>query len=443
MDFIPHTQDETKEMLKTSGASSLEDLFSHIPNEVRINKLNLLSGKSELEVVGELSLLSQKNKTGFNSFVGGGFYDHFIPQVINELAGRGEFYTPYTPYQAEASQGTLQTIFEFQSLISRLTGMEVANASLYDGGTAVYEAVMMAGRVNRKNKVIIDGNLNPFYKKMLRTHLMHTSLDLIELPVSFDRLDRRKLKSLLDDEVSSVVLQNPNFFGNIDDFSDISKEVHSIGALVIACVYPVSLGILKDPGDMQVDIAVGEGQSLGLPLGFGGPYFGFMATSKSLVRNMPGRLVGMAQDASGRRGFVLTLQTREQHIRRERATSNICTNEALCALRACIYLSVMGKEGLGDVADICARKTEYAKKRLSSIKGIEILNKGAVFNEFVIGLPKSAEDIFVKLLDKGILAGIPLVRWFKDMDKNLLLSFTEKTTRQEIDELVDALEEAL
>lgn len=445
MGYIANTAQDKLEMLKAIGISSgnIDELFSFIPKELRAKSFNLPKGRSELEVERYFKELGKKNTASLITFVGGGFYDHYIPAALDAIVGRSEFYTAYTPYQPEASQGTLQAIYEYQSCICRLTGMEVANASLYDGGTALYEAAMMALRVTGKKKIIMDGGVSPIYRKMMYSYTTNLSIDFVETPVTHGQSDRKSIKSYIDDNTAAVILQNPNFFGAIDDHSDIAAMAHEKGALLIESVYPLSLGILKSPDEMGADIAVGEGQSLGLPLSFGGPYLGFMATKKEFVRKMPGRIVGATVDKEGRRGYVLTLQAREQHIRREKAMSNICSNEALCALRALVYMSLMGKEGLREVAEMCADKAEYAKQRLEAVKGVEVKRSSPTFNEFIVKLPKDPNMVIGKLIHKGISAGFPLGRYYEDLKDYLLIAVTEKRTKAEIAFFAEALEDAL
>jgi glycine dehydrogenase subunit 1 len=432
-------------MLELAGVSSgeMDGLFDCIPAELRALSFDLPEGKSEYEVIRQLKGLAKKNATGLTTFIGGGFYDHYIPAAVDALVSRSEFYTAYTPYQAEASQGTLQAIYEYQSCICRLTGMDAANASLYDGGTALYEAAMMAIRITGRNKIIMDGGVSPIYRKMMYCYTSNLEIDFVEIPVSHGQSDRGQIDEVLDDKTAAVILQNPNFFGAVDDHSDVVEKCHSKGALVIESVYPLSLGLLKTPAEMGADIVTGEGQSLGIPLSFGGPYLGFMATKSSFVRKMPGRIVGATLDSEGRRSFVLTIQTREQHIRREKATSNICSNEALCALRALIYMSLAGKEGLKKVALLCADKAEYAKERLGAIKGVDVKRSSPTFNEFVVKLPRNPNEIIGKLVSKGIAPGFPLGRYYEDLGDYMLIAVTEKRSKHEIAMLAEELEEAL
>ncbi|MBN1868342.1 aminomethyl-transferring glycine dehydrogenase subunit GcvPA [Candidatus Sumerlaeota bacterium] len=445
MTYIPHTPEDQAAMLEAVGIDSgrLDDLFRSIPPELRARSFDLPSGQSEFEVMKELTDVARKNTLNVVTFLGGGFYDHYIPAPVDALAGRSEFYTAYTPYQPEASQGTLQAIYEYQSCICRLTDMEVSNASVYDGGTALYEAAMMARRATGRRKILMDGGVNPIYRTMVRSYTSNLSIEFVETPVVHGQTDREAIEKHLDDETAAVIVQNPNFFGVIDDHSDIAEMCRRHGALSIQSVYPISLGILKSPGEMGIDIATGEGQSLGIPLSFGGPYLGFMATSKTLARKMPGRIVGATIDAQERRGFVLTLQAREQHIRREKATSNICSNEALCALRALIYLCLLGREGIKQVARLCLAKAEYARQRLEAIPGVEVKRSSPTFNEFTVVLPRNAEWVIGEMMERGIAAGFPLSRYYPGMEHYMLVAVTEKRTKQEIAMYAAHLEDVL
>ena len=440
MTYIANTDDDQRAMLAELHLRTVEDLFAHVPDELRARSFDLPAGRSEMEVFQRLHALSEKNSTHLVSFLGGGFYDHYIPAAVDTVLSRGEFFTAYTPYQPEASQGTLQAIYEFQSAICRLTNMEVANASLYDGGTALYEAMMMAVRVTGRRKIILDEGVSLIYRMMLHSYTSNLSLDLEEIPSRFGLADRAEISRELDQDTAAVIVQLPNFFGCIDDYTDLAEAAHKAGALLIVSVYPIALGVLKTPGEMDADIAVGEGQSLGLPLSFGGPFLGFMATRKKLVRKMPGRLAGETTDLDGNRGFVLTLQTREQHIRREGATSNICTNEALCALSALAYLTFLGKEGLQEVAQLCAAKAAFTRSRLLQIPGVKARFQAPFFNEFVIDLPRGASDVIGQLIEKGLAAGFPLDRYYEGMDNCMLVAVTEKRTKEEIGHFADALE---
>ena len=443
MPFIANTQEQQKQMLDEIGLT-MEKLFSDIPAELMRESFSLPAGLSEQQVRNRLAELADKNSINLTCFLGGGFYDHFIPAAVYSIISRSEFYTAYTPYQPELSQGTLQAIYEYQSAICRLTEMEAANASIYDGGTAMYEAMMMALRITGKNKVIIDDGVNPIYRVMIQSYTRNLKIELEQTHNSNGLANRQQILEKLDGETAAVILQNPNFFGCIDDFSDIAAAVHENGALLIVSCYPISLGILKTPGAMGADIVTGEGQSMGMPMSFGGPYLGFMLTRNKYVRKMPGRIVGETKDKFDRRSFVLTLQAREQHIRREKATSNICSNEALCALTALVYLSLLGKTGLTETAQLCADKASYAYQRLTSIPNVEAHFKSKwFFNEFVLDLPCEAADVIAKLIEKGFAAGFPLSRYYKDMGNSMLICVTEKRSKQQIGMLAEELENCL
>lgn len=443
MPFISNTDQQRAAMLAEIGLTA-EALFADVPETLRCGGLNLPAGMSEQRVRDRLAVIAGKNYTHLTSFLGGGFYDHFIPSAVYAMLGRSEFYTAYTPYQPETSQGTLQAIYEFQSMICRLTDMEASNASMYDGGTALYEAMMMALRITRRNKVIIDDSVNPIYRVMIHSYSRNLNIDLEETKNHEGLANREAILAALDDETGAIIVQNPNFFGCIDDLTDIAAAAHKKGALLIVSCYPLALGILKTPGVMGADIVTGEGQSLGLPMSFGGPYLGFMATCKQYVRHLPGRIVGETTDVRGQRGYVLTLQTREQHIRRDKATSNICSNEALCALAATVYLSLLGKEGLKETAQLCADKASYAYQRLTAIPGVEPHFPAKwVFNEMVLDLPRDATDVIGKLIEKGYAAGFPLSRYYEGMDNAILIAVTEKRTKQQIGMLAEELEAIL
>jgi len=443
MEFTPHTPEQRRQMLDAIGLT-MADLFNDIPPELMAKSFKLPHGLSEQEVRNRLAELAGKNSIDLVLFLGGGFYDHFIPAAVYSIISRSEFYTAYTPYQPELSQGTLQAIYEFQSAMCRLTDMEVSNASLYDGGTAMYEAMMMALRITGRNKVIIDDSVNPIYRVMIRSYTQNLQIELEETHSAEGLANRAQILQKLDDQTAAVIVQNPNFFGCIDDFSDIAEAAHDKGALLLVSCYPISLGILRTPGAMGADIVTGEGQSLGMPMSFGGPYLGFMTSRLHYVRKMPGRIVGETKDREGRRAFVLTLQAREQHIRREKATSNICSNEALCALTALVYLSLLGKEGLKETAQRCADKASYAYHRLTAIPGVTPHFRAKwFFNEFVLDLPCDAADVIARLIERGFAAGFPLSRYYEGMENSILVCMTEKRTKQEIGMLAEALESIL
>ncbi len=443
MSFVPHSLDEVKIMLKTIGVSSIDELFCDIKKSLYPKSFNIPEGKSEFEVIEYFKKIASKNATGLINFIGAGFYDHYIPAAVDALAGRSEFYTAYTPYQPECSQGWLQAIYEYQTAICELTDLDVANASLYDGGTALYEACMMAIRITGREKIVMDSGVNMTYRTMLYTYTSNLNIKFLETPVVHGQSDRDEIYKHLDENTAAVILQNPNFFGAIDDHSDIVKKAHNKGALVIQSVYPIALGLLKTPGEINCDIATGEGQSLGLPLSFGGPYLGFMATRKEYVRKMPGRIVGKTNDMKDRTGYVLTLQAREQHIRREKATSNICSNEALCALRAVIYISLLGKNGIKDLSRLNYEKAEFAKSVFDKIPGVTVKRSSPTFNEFTVLLPRNADEVVNKMVEKGYACGFPLGRFYKDMDNYLLVAVTEKRSKEEIVKFAQSLEAVL
>lgn len=424
MSYLPATDADRAAMLEAIGVASIDELFSAIPSALRLGSWNLPEARSEMAVQRHMADLAGRNYADRVCFMGGGVYDHHIPAAIDSLSGRSEFLTAYTPYQPECSQGTLQAIFEYQTAVCRLMGLEVANASLYDGGTAVFEAMTMALRATGRSKVVCHGSLNPVYRKILATHAEN-------LGVAWADGDDPS-------DAACVIVQNPSFLGDAADFTALAAQCHAAGALLVMSCYPLSLGLLKSPGEMGADIAVGEGQSLGLPMGFGGPYLGMLATKRAYMRKMPGRLVAATQDAQGRRGFVLTLQSREQHIRREKAMSNICSNEAWCALRALMYLCLMGDEGLRGVAEQCHAKAEYLKGKLGFAK---ILNPGATFNEFAIRLPRPADVCVKAMASRGYLAGVPLEPLGAGGPNDLLIAVTEKRTRAELDGYATALED--
>ncbi len=433
MSFIANTPEQIREMLQVCGVTAVDELFRDIPDDLKVAGMNLPQGRSEQEIHAFFEDVARRNYSGLTNFLGGGFYDHYVPAAVDALAGRSEFYTAYTPYQPELSQGTLQAIYEYQTQICRLTGLEVANASLYDGGTALYEACQMAIAASRKrHRIVMDSGVNPVYRKMLISYTANLSIDFAEAPVAHGQSDRQALFELLDDNTAAVILQNPNFFGAVDNHRDIVEHCHRRGTLVVQSVYPIALAMLKSPGEIGVDIATGEGQSLGMPLSFGGPYLGFMACRRELARRLPGRIAGRTRDQHGREAFVLTLQAREQHIRRQKATSNICTNQALCALRAHIYLSLLGRRGLGEVARLCRDKAEYAKQRLAAIPGVEVKTSSPTFNEFTIKLPISAEEFASRMVERGIAPGFPLGHYYTELENYLLVAATEKRTKYEI-----------
>ena len=443
MGYCPNTPEEIREMLAVIGAQSVEDLFSPIPKELRAKSFDLPAGISEFELMGVMRSKAAAGGAEIVPFIGAGLYDHVIPAAVDHLSGRAEFYTAYTPYQPECAQGTLQALYEYQSAICRLTGMEASNASLYDGGTAVAEAALMALRITGRNAVVLDASVNPLHREIVRGYLASVSAQLAEVAPKGCGSDLERLIGSITSETAAVIVQSPNFFGSVEDFSALAAKAHEQGALLIVSCYPIALGLVKSPGEMGADIVVGDGQSLGNTLSFGGPYFGFIATLKRYIRNLPGRIVGETVDQKGRRGYVLTLQAREQHIKRHKATSNICSNQSLCALRGLIFTAALGKKGFEDLAALNFDKAQYAKSLFSGIKGVSVLNAGATFNEFTLSLPKKGAQLVETLLGSGVAAGVPLGEYYPGMDNAIVVTVTEKRTKAEIDRLATLLEEAL
>ncbi|MHB8172236.1 MAG: aminomethyl-transferring glycine dehydrogenase subunit GcvPA [Thermincolia bacterium] len=441
MKFLSHTQEDRQEMLKTIGVKSMEELFADIPLEIRLPRpLNIPRPLSELELTRHLQELSNKNGNlnDYVSFLGAGSYDHFIPRVINHLLLRSEFYTAYTPYQPEISQGTLTAIFEYQTLICELTGMDAANASMYDGATAMAEAVLMACESQRQKKIVVSSTVHPAYRAVLKTYAAGQQIEVVEAPYTKGITDLEALAKLVDGQTTGVIVQHPNFFGALEKVKEIGEIAHNKGGLYIMVVDPISLAILKAPADYGADIVVGEGQALGNPISFGGPQLGFFACNGKLVRRMPGRVVGQTVDSRGQRAFVLTLQTREQHIRREKATSNICSNEALCALAATMYLTILGKKGLVEVAKLCLQKAHLLKEQLREV-GISPGFEAPFFKEFVVKTPRPVQEINQGLLKSKIIGGLDLAPFYPELKNHMLLCVTEKRTRDEMAALVAAM----
>ncbi len=441
--YILNTPEDQQAMLASIGVSSIEDLFTQqVPDALRLNRpLNVPPALSEIELTQHVAALAARNQPSGSAvcFLGGGSYDHFIPAVVDAIAGRSEFYTAYTPYQAEASQGSLQAFFEFQTLICQLTGLDVANASLYEGGSAVAEAVIMAMNVNpKRRKVLIPESVHPEYRLVLSTYLANLDAHVETLPTPNGFLDPDDLKKAVDDDTICVVAQHPNFFGCLEEPQALADIAHARGALFIASFYPISLGLLKRPGQYGADIAVAEGQCLGTAMSYGGPVLGLMSCREEFLRKMPGRLVGQTTDRNGKRCWVLTLQTREQHIRREKATSNICTNQGLFALRAAVYLTALGPQGLKETAELCLRKAHYAADQLAS-KGLSPRFKRPFFNEFTVRAPQDVPTLLRKLLGSGYHAGLALGTWYPALRDCFCLAVTEKRTRAEIDGLMAAV----
>ncbi len=444
MTYTPNTPADRAAMLEAIGVASVDELFRDIPNQVP--GLDLPPALSEMEAVRLMRELAAQNAdlSRYACFLGAGAYRHYIPSTVAHVIGRSEFYTAYTPYQPEVSQGTLQTIYEYQSLIAELTGMDAANASMYEGASAVGEAVIMATAITKRRKAVLAATLHPHYREVARTYAEGPALRIVEvgpdLGRSFDgRLPIARVRESLDGETAALVVQQPNFLGSIEDLRALADAAHAVGALLVVAVNPIALGLLETPGAAGADIVVGEGQPLGIPLAYGGPWLGIFAARGQYVRQMPGRIVGMTNDLDGRRGFVLTLQTREQHIRRERATSNICTNVALCALASTVYLSTVGKEGLRKVANLSVQKAHYAAERIGGLPGYEVANRAPFFDEFVVRCPAPVDQIQASLAEQHILAGFALGRAYPRLSDALLLCCTEMNTREEIDRLVEGL----
>jgi len=442
MAYIPHTDTDRAEMLAAIGVDSLDHLFDAVPDAYRFPTLHLPDPLSEMEVLWELQALAEANAAAnaHPLFLGAGAYNHYSPSVINHMLLRGEFYTAYTPYQPELSQGTLQAVFEYQSMISALTGMEAANASHYDGATSLAEAVTVAVAVsrNKRHKVILSGAINPQYRAVTRTYHQGTGVKFIG--DRSGRLSTEDLLDLLDDNTALFVLQYPNFFGEVENFREIAHKVHEAGALLCVVTDPIALALFKSPGELGADIVVGEGQSLGIPLSFGGPYLGFFATSAEYVRKIAGRIIGETVDQDGRKAYVMTLRPREQDIKRDKASSNICTNQGLLALAAAIYLSLMGKQGLRRIAELCYQKSHYAADQIGQLPGYTVLTKQTYFKEFVVRCPQPVGQINAALFDQhGIIGGYDLSKDYPDRENQMLIAVTETNTRGEIDRLVAAL----
>ncbi len=448
--YIPHTDEDVRRMCSDIGIDSIERLIEIYPEELRLKQeLNLPPAVSEQKVKEHLCALASKNGAAGKvraSFLGAGAYSHYIPAVVDHVLLQSEFYTAYTPYQPEISQGTLQAIFEYQTLICQLTGMEVSNASLYDGASATAEAVLMANRLTKRSKILVSEALHPEYRETIRTYLGGGSFEVSEF--GFDAASGTslpgELDGCLDDDTACVVLQQPNFFGSIEDLASFAEAVKDRGALLIVVVTePLSMALIRPPGEFGADIVVGEGQSFGSPLSYGGPYLGFMAVRERLMRQMPGRIVGETTDKDGKRSFCLTLATREQHIRREKATSNICTNQGLVALACAVYLVALGKSGLRELAELNLSKAAYLKERLTELPGIKSAFNAPVFNEFVVEVEGDAESFLGRLLDKGLIGGLSLARFYPKLKGRILVTATETNTREAIEEYVSCAMEAL
>ncbi len=443
MPYIPHSDEDRKSMLAAVGVRSIQELFEDVPAGVLFPELDLPPALSEMEVRWEMETLAGANLTTAEGpcFLGAGAYRHFVPAVVDAVLSRGEFYTAYTPYQPEISQGTLQAIFEYQSMICALTGMDVSNASHYDGATATAEAVITAINVHRmkRRKVVVSPFVHPEYRAVVRTYTQGMGLDVVG-----DAGGGDELTDLLDKETACLIIQYPDFLGRIGDLDDLAEAAHAVGALFVVVTDPTALGLLKPPGEFGADIVVGEGQGMGAGLNFGGPYLGFFAVRKKHVRKMSGRVVGQTVDVEGNRGCVLTLSTREQHIRREKATSNICTNQGLVALAAGVYMAALGKCGMRQVAELCYHRAHYAQQRILELDGFSAMDDAPFFKEFVVRCPRPVKEINDFLLDEwGMIGGYDLGRDYAHLKDHMLLCVTEMNPRDEIDELVEALEEAV
>jgi glycine dehydrogenase subunit 1 len=447
MTYIPHSPQERDEMLDTIGVKSLEDLFKDVPKQQRFPTLQLPPALTEMEAASELAEISLGNedvRTSLVSFLGAGAYHHYIPAAVDAILQRGEFSTAYTPYQPEISQGTLQAIFEYQSLIATLTGMEVSNASHYDGATAVAEAAGMAFAQFRgkRTKIVLSPALNPQYRAVLHTYTQDMNLNITGEKLSvLQNPDPDSLAGLIDAATALVVVQYPDFFGRIHDLTGLIETAHAQGAMVCVVANPIALGLLKTPGEMGADIVAGEGQPLGIPLSFGGPYLGFFATRKEYIHKMAGRLVGETSDNRGQRAYVLTLTAREQHIKRERATSNICTNQGLMTLAAAVYLSLLGRHGLHQVADLCYQKAHYAAQKIAGIPGYSVSLDKPFFHEFPVVCPRPVAEVNAVLLEHGFLGGYDLSQDYSVLKNSMLVAVTEMNTKDEIDALADVLAE--
>ena len=427
-------------MLESIGVSSVAELLEQIPDELRMRgKLVLPEPMSEIELRRHFTRLAAGNASALPCFLGGGIYDHYIPSTVPAILGRSEFYTSYTPYQPEISQGTLQSIFEFQTLICDLTAMEVANASLYDGASALAEAALMASSITERTEWVVSSCVNPTYRETLRTYAWASGHRLVEEGREGFITDFARLGKAVGENTACVIVQNPNFFGSLESMAEAEALAHSSGAMFIVSFDPISLGLLKPPGEYNADIAVGEGQSLGIPMAFGGPLLGLFACKREFMRQMPGRVVGATTDTQGRKGYVLTLQTREQHIRREKATSNICTNQGLCALAATVYLSTLGKQGLRQIAELCVAKSHYLQEQVSDASGGMSPRSRAFFKEFVVRCPRPVNEVNAALRERGVIGGLDLGRFYPELAKHMLLCVTEKRTREEMDALVEGL----
>jgi glycine dehydrogenase subunit 1 len=442
MQYISNTEKDKAEMLKAIGVQSFEELVAQVPPSLRKFDWNIPKGVSELELTRELVELGRANRHfhSYACYLGAGNYDHFIPTVVGQLAHRGEFITAYTPYQGEASQGTLQSIYEFQSLICELTAMDFSNASMYDGASSLAEAALLALRSSGRKKILLPDTVHPEYRTVVQTYVSCIDAEIVTVPTEGGTISVSSLKKLLDSDTAAMIVQHPNFFGLFEDVHAVSEATHAAGALLIACVNPISLGVLEPPGEYGADIAVGEGQPLGNPVSYGGPHFGFFTVKEALLRKIPGRIAGMTVDKVGRRSFVLTLQAREQHIRREKATSNICTNHALCALKGAIYMTLLGAKGIRKIGLLNLKNAHDTHERLLKIKGVRAFSNKPFFNEFALIIDKDEKKLKENLETQKIIGPLSLSRFYPDMKSAYLFAVTENRTAADMDRLVRAIE---
>lgn len=440
MPYIPNSDADREKMLKRIGVAKMQDLFAPIPDSLRLKRLlNLPPALDEPELIKHVEGLAAHNRLGCVSFAGGGVYNNFIPPVVWSLVMRPEFATAYTPYQAEVAQGTLQIIYEFQTHICRLTGMDVANASLYDGATAMAEAALFAAAQTGRNRIVVSETVNPLYREVLAATVQGREFEIVTIPASGAAADASNLSMLVNDRAACLIVAQPNFFGHLEDLEVYEKAIHAAGGMFVIVFDPISLGILKTPGEYNADIAVGEGQSLGIPPNFGGPLLGLFACKQEFVRRIPGRLAARTTDAEGKTGFVLTLQTREQHIRREKATSNICTNQALCATAATIFLSLIGKEGIPRLARVSTERAHYLAKKIAALEGYSVWSDRPFFREFVIETPLPPAQIITALSQTGVDAGIDLSKFYPSLKNHLMIAVTEMISFDDCDRFAEAL----
>ncbi|MBD3402954.1 aminomethyl-transferring glycine dehydrogenase subunit GcvPA [candidate division GN15 bacterium] len=441
MHYIPNTDDDRRRMLDKIGVARFEDLISEIPEEQRLNRPLDIPKLSEVELLAEIEALSHRDRENTLCFAGGGVYDHFIPAALGTIVSRPEFMTAYTPYQAEVAQGTLQVIYEFQTHVCRLTGMDVANASMYDGATAAAEAMLIASAITKRDKIIVSETVNPLYRQVIDTYMRARGVEIVTVPHTDGFTDLSRMEDAIDEATACVLVGQPNFFGLLEEIEPVEQMIHKVGGKLVMAIEPISQAIIKTPGEYNADIVVGEGQPLGVSMSYGGPLLGLFAARKDLVRSMPGRIAARTKDVDGRTGFVLTLQTREQHIRREKATSNICTNQALCATAAAVYCSLLGKEGLKQVALLSAERAQQVAKEIADIDGFERYGAAPFVREFPIKTDRPAAEVITAMTEHGILPGVDAGRWYKGLDNVLIVALTEKRTPEQVTRFVRGLKE--